>query len=38
MALVIAYESNTALLLRAIENGWDDSDPDEVAFRLPDGA
>jgi hypothetical protein len=38
MALVIAYESNTARLLRAIENGWDDSDPDEVAFRLPDGA
>lgn len=38
MALLIGYESNTRRLLRAIENGWDDSDPDEVAFRLPSGA
>jgi hypothetical protein len=38
VALVIAYESNTARLLKAIEGGWDDSDPNDVAFWLPDGA
>jgi hypothetical protein len=38
MALVIAYESNTRRLLRAIELGWDDSHPDDVAFSLPDEA
>ncbi len=38
MALVIAYESDTRRLLRAIELGWDDSHPDDVAFALPDQA
>lgn len=37
MALVIAYEKSWRRLQRAIEIGWDDSDPDEVAFGLPDG-
>jgi len=35
MALVIAYESDTRRLKRAIEMGWDDSDPVDVAFSLP---
>ena len=38
MGLVIAYESNTRRLLRAIELGWDDSHPDDVAFAIPDEA
>ena len=38
MALVIAYESNTRRLLKAIENGWDDTDPADVAFWIPAGA
>jgi len=35
MALVIAYESDTRRLQRAIEIGWDDSHPDDVAFTFP---
>lgn len=38
MALVIAYESDTRRLQRAIELGWDDANPDEVAFKCPDEA
>lgn len=38
MAVVIAFESSTRRLLKAIELGWDDSDPDDVAFLLPDEA
>ena len=38
MALLIAYEPDTRRLQRAIELGWDDSHPDDVAFGLPDDA
>jgi hypothetical protein len=38
MALLIGYEPDPRRLLRAIELGWDDSHPDDVAFGLPDEA
>jgi hypothetical protein len=37
MSLIIGYESDTRRLQRAIESGWDDSKPSEVAFCLPAG-
>lgn len=37
MSLVVGFESDTRRLQRAIELGWDDSDPRDVAFSLPDG-
>lgn len=37
VALVIAFESDTRRLQRAIESGWDDSRPSDVAFWLPEG-
>ena len=38
MALVIAYESDTRRLKRAMELGWDDSNPNDNAFWFPDDA
>jgi hypothetical protein len=38
MALVIGFEANWRRLQRAIELGWDDSNPADVAFCLPDEA
>ncbi len=38
MSLLIAYEPDTRRLQRAIESGWNDFDPADVAFYLPEAA
>lgn len=38
MALVIGFESSHRRYQQALERGWDDSDPADVAFWLPDKA
>jgi hypothetical protein len=38
MALVIAYESSINRMRRALSKGWDDTDPEDVAFTFPDDA